>query len=52
MAYQLLSGYLPFDDKRNPEKPALSLVWCAHSIPRCKITLKSALCTLLSNNRA
>ena len=32
MAYQLLSGYLPFDDHRNPDRPALSLVWCA---PRC-----------------
>lgn len=30
MAYQLLSGYLPFDDQRNPDRPALSLVWCAH----------------------
>ncbi len=24
MAYQLLSGYLPFDDARNPNAPALS----------------------------
>lgn len=29
MAYQLLSGYLPFDDRRNPNSPALSLVWRA-----------------------
>lgn len=37
MAYQLLSGYLPFDDKRNPDRPALSLVWCARPTrsPRC-----------------
>lgn len=27
MAYQLLSGYLPFDDRRNPNAPALSIVW-------------------------
>ena len=27
MAYQLLSGYLPFDDHRNPSRPALSVVW-------------------------
>jgi len=27
MAYQLLSGYLPFDDARNPNSPALSLIW-------------------------
>jgi serine/threonine protein kinase len=27
MAYQLLSGYLPFDDHRNPNAPALSVVW-------------------------
>jgi serine/threonine protein kinase/Ca2+-binding EF-hand superfamily protein len=27
MAYQLLSGYLPFDDVRNPHSPALSLIW-------------------------
>ncbi|KAL4853803.1 Calcium-dependent protein kinase 34 [Chlorella vulgaris] len=27
MAYQLLSGYLPFDDPRNPNAPALSVIW-------------------------
>jgi len=27
MAYQLLCGYLPFDDHRNPEAPALSIIW-------------------------
>jgi calcium-dependent protein kinase len=27
MAYQLLSGYLPFDDTRNPNSPALSIIW-------------------------
>ena len=27
MAYQLLSGFLPFDDHRNPSAPALSLIW-------------------------
>lgn len=27
MAYQLLSGYLPFDDTRNPHSPALSIIW-------------------------
>ncbi|KAK9804764.1 hypothetical protein WJX72_004008 [[Myrmecia] bisecta] len=27
MAYQLLSGYLPFDDHRNRDSPALSKVW-------------------------
>lgn len=29
MAYQLLSGYLPFDDHKNREAPALSKVWKA-----------------------
>ena len=29
MAYQLLSGYLPFDDHRNRDQPALSKVWKA-----------------------
>ncbi|KAK9904983.1 hypothetical protein WJX75_007021 [Coccomyxa subellipsoidea] len=29
MAYQLLSGYLPFDDRRNRNNPALSQVWKA-----------------------
>ena len=29
MAFQLLSGYLPFDDHRNRESPALSKVWRA-----------------------
>ncbi|BDA49651.1 probable calcium-dependent protein kinase 17 at N-terminal half [Coccomyxa sp. Obi] len=29
MAYQLLSGYLPFDDRRNRHNPALSQVWKA-----------------------
>ena len=29
MAYQLLSGYLPFDDHKNREQPALSKVWKA-----------------------
>ncbi|GAB4813439.1 hypothetical protein N2152v2_000485 [Parachlorella kessleri] len=27
MAYQLLSGYLPFDDTRNLNAPALSVIW-------------------------
>lgn len=27
MAYQLLSGYLPFNDHRNPDSPALSVIW-------------------------
>jgi serine/threonine protein kinase/Ca2+-binding EF-hand superfamily protein len=27
MAYQLLSGFLPFDDVRNPSAPALSVIW-------------------------
>ncbi|PSC74049.1 Calcium-dependent kinase 29 [Micractinium conductrix] len=27
MAYQLLSGYLPFDDPRNPNAPSLSAIW-------------------------
>mgnify|MGYP001807234545 CR=1 FL=1 len=29
MAYQLLSGAVPFDDVKNPKSPSLSLVWCA-----------------------
>ena len=29
MAYQLCSGYLPFDDHKNRESPALSKVWRA-----------------------
>jgi calcium-dependent protein kinase len=29
MAYQLLSGYLPFDDRRNRNNPALSQVMTA-----------------------
>lgn len=29
MAFQLLSGYLPFDDHKNREQPALSKVWKA-----------------------
>ncbi len=28
MAYQLLSGYLPFDDRTNPRAPAVSKIWC------------------------
>lgn len=31
MAYQLLSGYLPFDDRANPRAPAVSKIWCAGS---------------------
>ncbi len=27
MAYQLLSGALPFNDWKNPRNPALSMVW-------------------------
>lgn len=27
MAYQLLSGYLPFDDHKNKKSPSLSLIW-------------------------
>lgn len=33
MAYQLLSGYLPFDDRANPRAPAVSKIWCA-SLPK------------------
>ncbi|KAL0045777.1 hypothetical protein WJX82_004129 [Trebouxia sp. C0006] len=29
MTYQLLSGQLPFDDRRKPHSPALSVVWQA-----------------------
>lgn len=29
MCYQLLCGYLPFDDRRNPNAPGLSTVWHA-----------------------
>ncbi|DBA73193.1 TPA: hypothetical protein ACH3X1_011269 [Trebouxia sp. C0004] len=29
MTYQLLSGQLPFDDRRKPNSPALSVVWQA-----------------------
>lgn len=29
MAYQLLSGHLPFDDHQHPNSPALSRVWKA-----------------------
>lgn len=29
MAHQLLTGKFPFDDRRNPSNPALSLVWRA-----------------------
>jgi len=27
MAYQLLSGALPFDDRAHPDNPALSIIW-------------------------
>ena len=27
MTYQLLSGQMPFDDKRKPHSPALSVIW-------------------------
>lgn len=39
MAYQLLSGGFPFDDRSNPEAPALSLVWRAifTEEPRCSL---------------
>lgn len=29
MAYQLLTGVFPFDDKKNPYRPAVSNIWCA-----------------------
>lgn len=29
LCYQLLCGYLPFDDRKNPDAPALSTVWHA-----------------------
>ncbi len=28
MAYQLLSGYLPFDDRTNPRGPSVARIWC------------------------
>lgn len=27
MAFQLLTGHLPFDDKRNPAAPAVGAIW-------------------------
>lgn len=27
MIYQLLSGQMPFDDRRRPNSPALSVIW-------------------------
>lgn len=27
MAYQLLTGYLPFDDRKNKRGPVLSVIW-------------------------
>ena len=29
LCYQLLTGYLPFDDPKNPTNPALSKIWKA-----------------------
>ena len=29
LCYQLLTGYLPFDDPKNPKNPALSKIWKA-----------------------
>lgn len=29
MTYQLLSGQMPFDDRRRPNSPALSVIWYA-----------------------
>ena len=47
MAYQLLSGYLPFNDHRNPDSPALSVIWygicsppwdCADYLVTCRVS--------------
>lgn len=29
MAYQLLSGRLPFNDRRSPSSPSITVIWCA-----------------------
>ena len=29
MAYQLLCGHLPFDDRKNPFNPSISTIWKA-----------------------
>ena len=39
MAYQLLSGYLPFDDRRNRSNPALSQVNVSFCAMQCCSTL-------------
>ena len=40
MTYQLLSGYLPFDDRRNRGNPALSQVpWAAASPSSARMLL-------------
>lgn len=31
MAYQLLSGYLPFDDRTNPRGPSVARIWCVEA---------------------
>lgn len=30
MAYQLLSGRLPFNDRRSPSSPSITVIWCVH----------------------
>jgi serine/threonine protein kinase len=44
MAYQLLSGRMPFEDWRNPRSPALSQLWWVQWLP---CTLVSALYPLM-----
>ena len=33
MAFQLLTGRFPFDDKRNPFQPSVTKIWCVASLP-------------------
>jgi serine/threonine protein kinase len=41
MVYQLLSGYLPFDDKKNRNHASLSLIWCVADL--CFATFRAVL---------
>ena len=33
MAFQLLTGRFPFDDRKNPLRPSVTKIWCAPVSP-------------------
>ena len=46
MAFQLLTGHFPFDDKKNPMRPSVNNIWYVQAHPACTVALPMSLFVL------